>query len=222
MEESFNTQNATPEEEPAYLHALKEFFIAGVSFREMLAAASSISRRDFCSRLLKITSLLYLKALMLETVELDETSDGEEELMLPTYVSEEEYAVVQHELESLLGERDYFLETLSEEMQFTDAPVTARISEYLADIYQPVGNLLGVVRDCNHVALPFALQRCRRLFEEYWGDRLLAVTRPLHAILFDGEAEHCEPTANDSTEQKVDLLIQQKIDAFLEGLEDDV
>ena len=83
---------------------------------------------------------------------------------------------------SLLGEDDAYLSAQSEEMTYSDTPIAAFISEGLSDVYQQVGNLLGILRDENEEALPAAVGRCRHYFHEYWGQALLESLTALHRI----------------------------------------
>ena len=69
-------------------------------------------------------------------------------------------------------------------MQYSDTPVGASIGECLADVYQQVGNLLGVVRQSNDRAIPQAIGRCLTYFGEYWGNRLLAAAGALHELRY--------------------------------------
>ena len=68
------------------------------------------------------------------------------------------------------------------EEYITETPIAAFISEGLSDVYQQVGNLLGILRDENEEALPAAVGRCRHYFHEYWGQALLESLTALHRI----------------------------------------
>lgn len=196
---------------------LKEFLIVAITFQETMLEAPKHSRETFARRMLKVAPLLYVKALCLS--EKMANINPEDDTLVPQYVTEEEYSWVSRGLEELLGPADYFLETLSEEMQFTDAPITARISEYLSDIYQPLGNIIGVVRDENSRALEPALNRCMLYFAEYWGDKLLAVSRPLHQILFLSDepvqADEATSVQEPLTSEK---MLENQINAFIDSL----
>ena len=79
-------------------------------------------------------------------------------------------------------EEDAYLSAQSQEMAYSDTPIAAFISEGLADVYQHVGNLLGILRDQNEEALLPAVGRCRYYFFEYWGQTLLESLTALHHI----------------------------------------
>lgn len=213
----------------AYLEGLKEFFLAGLSFREALRSATQVDKKDFCRFLLHLLPLLYQKALALpqtnSEVGLPETEDTDE-VYLPEFVTEEEYTLIENTLERLFGNDDYFLEAHGEEMKFTDAPITSRLSEYLSDIYQPVSNLLLTAKNRDYIALPYAVLRCRKHFTEHWGDCLLASMRVLHTILFnpaqgDEASEEELPSPQEMESKPIELCIQDRINAFMEGLDDE-
>ena len=82
----------------------------------------------------------------------------------------------------LLGEKDSFLSCQAEEMQYSDTPLAAFVSEYLADVYQQTVNLLGILRDENEEALPAAIGRCLFHFRSYYGLHLLEALTTLHRL----------------------------------------
>lgn len=188
-----------------------EFATVAVPFCALLHEAKQTQRADFVERLLKILPLLYVKSSLLPEIEL---SDESEELfaLLPESVSEEEYTYVQRSIEDLLDGEDLFLETLADDMQYSDVPMTARISECLADVYQPVGNLVGILRDENFVALPAALSFTHTQFQEYWGDRLLAALRALHRVHYTQEEETIHKNATTLTEEDFEAHIDKMFD----------
>ncbi len=185
-----------------------EFATVGVSFCSLLQEVDKIDKASFLDKILKILPLLYIKGMLLSDT-LPEDYSEEEDFFLPESVSEEEYTLIARSLESLLGREDLFLEVLSEDMDYSDTPLTARVSECLADIYQPVGNLLGILRAENFVALPLAVYQTRMLFAEYWGDRVLAVLRALHKITYASnlsEEEGLENLDEDDFEAQIDKM----------------
>ncbi len=188
-----------------------EFATVAVPFCALLHEAEKTPRADFLDRLLKILPLLYLKSSLLPSEGYSEDAD-ELFALLPDSVSEEEYAYIQRNIEDLLEEDDLFLETLSEEMQYSDIPLTARISECLADVYQPVGNLVGILRDENFVALPAALAFAQTQFQEYWGDRLLASLRALHKVRYKVGEENLQKDYSAFSEEDFEAHIDKMFD----------
>ncbi len=98
------------------------------------------------------------------------------------YVSELSYERVRERVATILVEHDSYLTTSQESLQMSETPVLAFVSEQLADVYQHLGNLLGILREENELALPAAIGRCQLYWQEYWGASLLSALRALHEI----------------------------------------
>ncbi len=201
----------TEETSPIVTPEVVEFATAAVPFCSLLQEATKVAQATFVDRLLKILPLLYVKASLLPS-ELPEGYDDElEEIFLPEAVSESEYSMIQRALEDLFAREDLFLEVLSDDMEYSDTPLTAKISECLADIYQPIGNMLGILRNENFEALPYSIHHTRALFAEYWGDRLLTVLRALHKIAYS-QQETGEEVPEAMTEEAFEAQIDKMFD----------
>ncbi|ERJ80966.1 hypothetical protein HMPREF1988_02159 [Porphyromonas gingivalis F0185] len=162
-----------------YSPELIEFATVGVEFCALVEQAAAHRTTDFIDKASKVLPLLYLKTALLPPYEYSEEVDFVEE-----YITEESYEQVRSAVESLLGSYDSFLDARHSDMQYSDTPVGASIGECLADVYQQVGNLLGVVRQSNDRAIPQAIGRCLTYFGEYWGNRLLAAASALHELRY--------------------------------------
>ena len=149
-----------------------------------------MSRREFNLNLVRILPLLYLKATLLPAEEIDEADD------LEFYVTEEQYEYLRGAMSKLFGESDDYLEVFEADMAYSDTPLAASVSEGLADIYQDVRDLLEIYRLGNEELSQAAICRCRRNFVAYWGQKLVNVMRPLHAICF-GEDTECDDECAD-------------------------
>jgi hypothetical protein len=166
-----------------YSKDIVEFVTVGVEYCSLIERASQMERREFNLNLVRILPLLYLKATLLPTEEIDEADD------LEFYVTEEQYEYLRGAVAKLLGEADDYLEVFEADMAYSDTPLAASISEGLADIYQDVRDILEIYRLGNEVLSQAAICRCRRNFIAYWGQKLVNVMRPLHAICFSPDAE---------------------------------
>lgn len=184
-----------------YSPSLIEFVTVAVPFCTALQQSGALAREELLNRLLHLSPLLYLKTLML-CDEAEENNDLFE--AAPEAVTEAAYEELRENLKLLLAEQDEFLEAQGDDMRYSVEPLHATISECLADVYQPVANLLAVVNEENIVALPAAVATCCALFTEYWGDRLLAVTRAIHRALYYREDDLMDDFAPKRS--SVDLL----------------
>lgn len=131
---------------------------------------------DFIEKTLCILPLLYLKARLLpRTIE---NMDGYPE----RFVSECEYDALRQSIAHTLGTDDAYLEVYMEDMRYSDEPITAYISEDIADIYQEIKDLACNYQTCNERVMNDALVNCLEAFDQHWGQKLLNVLRPLHAL----------------------------------------
>jgi hypothetical protein len=67
-------------------------------------------------------------------------------------------------------------------MRYSDEPITAFISENIADIHQELDNLVSNWQIENEDVKNDALVACMEAFNEHWGQKLVNVLRPLHAL----------------------------------------
>ena len=125
--------------------------------------------------------LLYLKATLLPEAEEDE--DAEPEFT----VTEDMYESIRNRIAGLLGEKDSYLETFHPDMQYSDTPIAAFISENLADGYQDTGNFISLFRQGNEEVMLEAIVLCRKNFCEFWGQQLLNALKALHAVRYSDE-----------------------------------
>lgn len=165
-------------EKVIYQHDVIEFAQVAVQFCALLEQNDSMRRNELIDKLLKVMPLMYMKALLLPRVE----SDGS---FLPDeQVTEQDYEYVRYGMANLLGNDDEYLDVVYDDMMQTDDTGWKRVSEHLADIYQPVRNFLATyqagVEDCMHDAL-WSLTDS---FELYWGESLVDALRRLHRIKF--------------------------------------
>ena len=160
-----------------YTKEVLEFAAVGVKFASLLEQASSLGERAFIQEVILVLPQLYLS-----TLRLPDYLYSPEEDYIEEFVTEETYEGVRLRVAELLGEKDSFLSCQAEEMQYSDTPLAAFVSEYLADVYQQTVNLLDIVRDENEEALPAAIGRCLFHFHSYYGLHLLEALTALHRL----------------------------------------
>ena len=153
-----------------------EFVTVAVQLCIYLEKVSKYEREDFLDKILSILPLLYLKARLVPKAELE--LDGYTE----QFVTEQEYEAVRQAIAAQLGSDDAYLEVYMEDMRYSDEPITAFISENIADIYQEMKDLACNYQTQNESVMNDALVACLEAFEQHWGQKLLNVLRPLHAL----------------------------------------
>lgn len=141
-----------------------------------LERAGQSTKTEFVDKATKILPLLYLKAILLEQPQ--HLLDGFTE----QFVSEEDYNYVNSQIQNVLGADDTYLDTFHAEMQYSEIPVAATISENLTDIYQEIKNLAGNYQTGETEVMNDALADCMEAFWEHWGQKTLSALQALHAL----------------------------------------
>ncbi|MGC3977105.1 MAG: DUF5063 domain-containing protein [Paludibacteraceae bacterium] len=147
------------------------------------------SKEEFVIKAVKLLPLLYLKTSLINAGAIDSDEAPER------FVTEEDYLFVKEQIESLLGTDDGFLETFHPDMQYSDTPIAAFISENLADIYQELKDFAANYQIGETDIMESALKDCMESFAEHWGQKLLNALRALHALRYSdtfGDAEEDE------------------------------
>ena len=153
-----------------------EFVTVAVQLCIYLEKLAEYEREEFVDKMLSILPLLYLKARLVPKSDLE--LDGYTE----QFVSEYEYEQVRQAIATQLGSDDTYLEVYMEDMRYSDEPITAFISENIADIYQEMKDLACNYQTQNESVMNDALVACLEAFEQHWGQKLLNVLRPLHML----------------------------------------
>lgn len=176
------TTSMKKENNPIYERNTLEFVTVALEFCTFVENAGQSGLFEFTDKAIKILPLLYLKATLLPEVEEEEDGD-EPELM----VTEDMYESVQTRIAALMGEQDSYLETFHPDMQYSDTPIAAFISENMADVYQDTGNFVSLFRQGNEEVMLAAIAICRTNFREFWGQQLLNALKALHAVRYNNE-----------------------------------
>jgi hypothetical protein len=155
-----------------------EFVTVANEYCGFVETAGNHTTRSFLDKVQKILPLLYLKTSVLHEIE------SYEEMGLEKFVSEVDYNFLQQKIMNLLGQYDDFQEVFDPEMQFSDAPLTASISECLADIFQDLKDFLMSYRTGDELVMEEALWICQDNFRHFWGQRLVNCLRAIHSLVY--------------------------------------
>ncbi|MBR2486215.1 MAG: DUF5063 domain-containing protein [Paludibacteraceae bacterium] len=153
-----------------------EFVTVAVQLCLYLEQVAEHEKSDFIEKMLCLLPLLYIKARLLPKG--NEELDGYSE----RFVSEQEYEDLRLQIAQKLGTDDTYLEVFVEDMRYSDEPITAFVSENIADIYQEIKDLACNYQTREEAVMNDALVTCLDAFEQHWGQKLLNVLRPLHAL----------------------------------------
>lgn len=147
-------------------------------FCSLLENAREIEKEDFVAECLGNLARIYYE---FSDLTVEDPADYE---YFPSYVDEDFYESVRLKIERLMGPDDIFLETFEEDMKYSDTPISASISENLADIFQPLYNFISIVRESDGEQIVGAYRECREQFAEYWSQTLCNVMRALNHLRF--------------------------------------
>lgn len=174
-----------------------------------LEHAADLPREELVSKGAKILALLYLKTAMLTVPERVYDDIPER------FVSEDAYNDVKGQVESLLGDKDAYLETFHPDMSLSDTPIAVFVSENLADIYQELKDFAANYQLGDTDIMNDALVICLEAFGEHWGQKCLNALRALHNIKYDVGLSDESQVASTFQTGKIDKNV------FLGFLKDD-
>ena len=144
-----------------------------------LENARESSRDELIDKMLHLLPRLYIAATDLQVNMIEP-----EEPYIEGSLDEDYYEAIRRNVETLLGPDDIYLEVFEEEMKYSDTPVSASVSESLADIFQVTFNFISMVKDAPDEIVGLGLIAIRDDFREYWGATLCNVLRALHALRY--------------------------------------
>lgn len=170
-------------ESPIYTKQTVEFVTVAAEYCAFIEKAGETDRKEFVDKCVKLLPLLYLKAILLPS------SDYQYDEETERFVSEEMYEYIRSIIGRLFGPKDDYLEVFIEDMQYSENAITANISEDLTDIYQDLKDFITVFSQGYEPTMNDALTQVGENFRAYWGQKLVNVMRPLHAIRFDENEE---------------------------------
>lgn len=135
------------------------------------------SREQFVGTMLKLLPRLYITM-----------SDLEEDPFADAYIEsaleEDVYDMMRGRVAQIMAEEDIYLEVFVEDMKYSDTPISASVSENLADLYQEFFNIIHSVQDALTETQHEMLCQCRLNFVNYWGQTLCNVLRALNAAFY--------------------------------------
>lgn len=175
-----------------------EFVTVAVQYCAYLENFTTITEPELTDKLTKILPLLYLKASLIP--ETDTVNDEDPEIT----VTEEDYNYISSKIYNIFLNNDTYLEVFLQDMKYSETPISASISEDLADIYQDLRNFISVFERGITENMNDALYLCAENFKTYWGQKLVNVLRALHSLKYSDSSvlleENQEETYNEEDE----------------------
>ena len=159
-----------------YSQGVTEFITISAEFCLFVEKALTIPPAEFLDKTRKILSLLYLKGSLFPKTDYQANDEIE------TFVTEEDWYFVHDSIQKQLGPFDDYKDIQISEATGNPEIITSSISEDIADIYQDIRNFVSVYQFGLTEQMNDALYQCRENFRLYWGQKLVNVLRPLHAL----------------------------------------
>lgn len=163
-----------------------EFVTVAVQYCAFLEDFAETTESELTDKLTKILPLLYLKATLVP--ETDTVNDDAPEIS----VMESDYNYISSKLYNIFLNNDTYLEVFLQDMKYSETPISASISEDLADIYQDLKNFVTVFERGITENMNDALYLCAENFKAYWGQKLVNVLRALHSLKYSQDSESLE------------------------------
>lgn len=160
-----------------------EFVTVAVECCAFLEQSEAMKRSDFIDIALKILPLIYLKGTLLPHCE-NETDE-----YLEQFVREEDYEVVRMTVNTILKDKDDYLDVFLDEMVYSETPIKKTISEDLADIYQDLKNFVSIYSLGLESTMYAALATLKENFSIYWGQTTVNTLRALHDAKYSFQEE---------------------------------
>jgi hypothetical protein len=186
-----------PTTDPVYSRNVIEFVAVANEFCKYCEHASELKGDELLKILQRILPLMYLKASLLPQLN-PYFEDGNEK-----FVTESDWTGIQEALKEKFGTADDFLEVFDERMSDSEGPVTASISENMADIYQDMKDFLLLYQTGTVEVMNDAVWECRMNFENFWGQKLVNSMRAVHKFIYSGEEiGKVETEVDENTEKR--------------------
>lgn len=182
-----------------YSKQVIEFVTLANEYCKFIETAGTLETRDMLGKIQKILPLVYLKATMLPDF------DSTEEIVLEKFVSEVDYNYLQQRIMNMLGEYDDYQEIFDRDMQFSEVPLTASISENLADIYQDLKDFALSYRTGDEFVMQETLWECIENFRNYWGQKLVNALRAIHCLVYSDIEFENEVKIQNEEDDDIDM-----------------
>jgi len=173
-----------------YSKNVVEFVTVANEYCSTIENVSHLTAEENLAKLQKLLPLLYLKASVVEKIEM--VMDEE----LEKFVNELDYNMLHQKWLQLLGENDGFYEVFDPNIQFGEETVRASVSENLMDIYQDLKDCITNYSIGNEEVMNDAISECIYHFEEFWGQQLVNVMRAVHMLVYS-DADFSTDSSND-------------------------
>ena len=155
---------------------------------ELCEGAFEMTKQEFINRVLDLLPRIYWNFFDIEAqgVSLEEFD------YFSSYVDEDLYESIRGRIAQLMGGDDTYLDTFEEDMRYSETPISATISEGMADIFQPLFNFVNIVKDSEGSQLEDAYIQCKDDFENYWSQTLCNLLKAFNNLKYGNNKTYDE------------------------------
>ncbi len=171
---------------PVYDKNTIEFVTVAAEYCIFIENCRQYRSKAFFDKSIKLLTLLYLKTSLLPNLEESSFSD------LQQFVTESIYENIRQNIARITAQFDEYLEVFQEDMQYSDTPIVAYISEDMSDIYQDLKDMISNFQSADISIMNDTLRECKDNFRSYWGQKTLNALRAMHNVLYNAEWENDE------------------------------
>jgi len=164
-------------EHVVYSKNVIEFVTVANEFCLLLEGCGKVSKIEFIKTTQKILPLLYLKASLLPK----NKTELEEEV--EKFVAEADWAYIHTAVKTRMGAHDEFLEVFEENMEYSETPLVASISECFADVYQDLKDFITAYKIGTLEVMNDALWDLNNNFNQHWGQNIVNSLRAIHHLI---------------------------------------
>lgn len=144
-----------------------------------IESVMNLDREQLVASMLKLLPRIYIVASDLDV----DLSYSDYEIFYS--LEEESYDQVRDLLAQVMAEEDVYLEVFVEDMKYSDTPISAFVSENLADLYQEFFNFISTVKESPAQVQNELIGLCKANFRNYWGQTLCNVLRALNSLYYN-------------------------------------
>ena len=131
--------------------------------------------QDFCEKMLRYLPRIYMMAFDLKPY--GESTEGTDNGSIIDELEEEQYDNVRQMAAGVLGEFDTYLDTMVDDMRYSDTPVAVSLAEQLTDIYQTAYDFTQSMREAPADAVPDVLADFKYRFDSYLSQTICSAMR---------------------------------------------
>ena len=197
---------------PVFSKQTIEFVTVAAEFCAFIEKTNQYNKLLFIDKSIKLLPLLYLKALLLPEIDLEDNEHTQ------GFVTEEIYEYQRDTISKLLGADDDYLDVFIEDMVYSETALKSSISEDLCDIYQDIKDFLYIYSQGFEPTMNASLYNLKYNFGDFWSQKLVNCLRPLNQLKFSDNIQE-EDEDNFANYNSSNNIFDSQKDGFDENSE---